>query len=197
MQALLLLALFGAIVGILIIGDADIGLYLSSDPPAQAFAQQVVWIIGASSGIGAGLAIEYAKSGAQIILSARREPQLRELASQCAAVGPEPLVLPLDVTDHSSHASAVQSVLDRYGHIDTLVLNAGQSQRNLAVETPFEVTKKIMDLNFLSLVALNKEVLPHMIKRKQGHIVVMSSISGLLGTPVGSSYSASKFALAS
>jgi short-subunit dehydrogenase len=106
-------------------------------------------------------------------------------------------IVPLDVTDLASHQAAVDTVFGLYGHVDILVLNAGASQRNAAIDTPFSVTQNLMNLNFLSLVALNKLVLPSMVERKSGKIVVMSSLSGILGTPAASSYSASKFALVS
>lgn len=105
------------------------------------------------------------------------------------------MVLPMDVTDHSTHQAALDAIIAVYGHVDQLILNAGRSQRNLAVTTPLTVTRDMMELNFFSLVALNLLVLPTMIARRSGRVVVMSSVSGLLGTPVGSSYSATKFAL--
>lgn len=197
MNTLVFVILAIAVIGIsvFLVSDADLGLYLRSDPPAGAFADQVIWIVGASSGIGAGLAMEYAQMGAQVIISARRESQLQALAAECAKVGPKPLVLVMDVTDHSTHQQALEQVLTTYGQIDQLVLNAGRAQRNLAMSTTLEVTREIMELNFFSLIALNKLVVPHMTARQSGRVVVMSSVSGLIGTPAGSSYSASKFAL--
>ncbi|RYH07153.1 SDR family NAD(P)-dependent oxidoreductase [archaeon] len=191
----IVLAVAAAIAAIMCISDADLGLWLAPNPPDKAFRNQVIWIVGASSGIGAALGLEYCKSHSKVVFSARRVEQLHDLAKQCSALGAEGFVLPLDVTDYDAHQAAVDTVLQKYGQIDTLVLNAGKSQRNLAVETPFEVTRDIMELNFFSLVALNKLVLPHMVQRNSGAIMVMSSVSGVLGTPVASSYSASKFAL--
>lgn len=192
---LIVLVAIVAIIGVLLKSDADLGLTLRSDPPPRAFDGQVIWIVGASSGIGAGLALEFAKSGAKVILSARRESQLQALSAECAKLGAAPLVLPMDVTDLATHQPALDKVLATYGRIDQLILNAGRSQRNLAIATPLEITRDIMELNFFSLVALNKLVLPHLIAQRSGRITVMSSVSGLLGTPVSSSYSASKFAL--
>lgn len=184
------------IVAIFFASDADLPLILLPDPPAKANAGQVVWIVGASSGIGASLALDYAKGGAKLIISSRRVQQLEDLAKSCVtAGGEEPLVLPLDITNYEEHTAAFNKILDTYGHLDVLVLNAGVSQRNLAIDTDFSVTESIMKLNFFSFVALNKIVLPHFVSRNQGTIVVMSSLSGIIGTPVGSSYSASKFAL--
>jgi len=175
--------------------DADLPLVLLPNPPVKSSAGQVVWIVGASSGIGASLALDYAKDGAKVVISSRRVSQLEELSKKCSEYGESPLVLPMDVTNYDEHISAFNKIIETFGHIDVLVLNAGVSQRNLAIDTDFAVTESIMKLNFLSYVALNKIVLPHFVERNQGKIVVMSSLSGIIGTPVGSSYSASKFAL--
>eukprot|EP01039_Chlorochromonas_danica_P008449 gene8449-9315_t len=184
------------ILGVFFRSDSDLTLFFTPSPPAQAYAGEVVWIVGASSGIGAALALELARFGAHVVLSARRAEQLQALAQQIvSAGGPEPLVLPFDVTQLDTHQTAFDQVLSKFGKLDVLVLNAGRSQRNLAVETPFEVTRDILELNFFSLVHLNKVVLPKLIEQKKGQIVVMSSVSGLLGTTVASSYSASKYAL--
>jgi dehydrogenase/reductase SDR family protein 7 len=194
----LVAALSVALLGIYFASDADLRLYLAPAAPANAFEGQVVWIVGASSGIGASLAKDFAASGAQVIISARRLPMLQTLQADVAAAhptAPKIHVLPLDVTDYAAHAAAVANVYELFHKVDVLVLNAGQSQRNLAVDAPFADTEKLMNLNFLSLVALNKHVLPHMIQARSGKIVVMSSVSGIIATPIASSYSASKFAL--
>lgn len=198
MMVYLAVAALAAIAGIFFASDADLKLYLTPQLPDNAYKGQTVWIVGASSGIGASLAKDFAKAGAQVIVSARRVEMLEKLASEVGQIAPSSppvYVLPLDVTDYEAHASAVDSIYKTFGKIDVLVLNAGQSQRNLAVDAPFQDTEKLMTLNFLSLVALNKHVLPRMIDAKAGKIVVMSSLSGIIATPIASSYSASKFAL--
>ena len=118
------------------------------------------------------------------------------MAKRCVEVGAlVPLVLPLDVLDTEDHLTAYETIKSTYGRLDSLVLNPGRSQRKLAVETSLEDTRSLFDLNFFSYVSLAKTVVPDMIKRGDGQIVVMSSLSGKLGTPVASSYSATKFAL--
>jgi hypothetical protein len=199
-KEMLLLSLFfvfvAIILGVFFTSDADLPLILLPKSPAKAHDGKIVWIVGASSGIGAALAVDFAREGAHVIISARRLSQLQEVADRCSKAGPFPaLVLPMDVTKYEEHQTAFNHIMDIYGRVDVLVLNAGISQRNLANDTPFEVTEEIMHLNFFSLIHLNKLVLPTLLKQQNGKIVVMSSLSGIIGTPVASSYSASKWAL--
>jgi dehydrogenase/reductase SDR family protein 7 len=185
-------------LGIFFASDADFLLYLLPSQPKNAFKDKVVWIVGASSGIGASLAEEFAKSGAKVAISARRVDMLQSLAKKIQAESPDApavLVVPLDVTDLAAHDAALQQVLSSFGRIDYLILNAGQSQRNLGISAPLEDTRRLMELNFLSLVAMTKAALPTLVNQHSGRIVVMSSLSGIIGTPIASSYSASKFAL--
>jgi dehydrogenase/reductase SDR family protein 7 len=175
--------------------DVDLPLMFLPYEAKDSFAGKVVWITGASSGIGAALAEDMVKAGAKVVISARRQEMLDAVADSCAKFGKRPLVLPLDVTDLSAHSVAYQTVIDKFGKVDSLVLNAGMSQRNTAVDTALSVTQDLMHLNFISYVSLTKVVLPDMVARKDGQIVVTSSLSGIIGTPLGSSYSATKFAL--
>eukprot|EP01041_Mallomonas_annulata_P003408 gene3408-6768_t len=174
--------------------DADILVYLLPKLPENAFENKVVWITGASSGIGASLAQVMTQAGARVIISARRHDRLMEVAANCTGKF-RPEILSLDVTNSDAQKAAYESVVEKYGHIDILVLNAGRTQRALAVDFPLSSTREIMELNFISFVDLSLQVLPSMISRKSGHIVVVGSVSGIVGTPIASSYSASKFAL--
>lgn len=183
------------VIAIFFKSDADLPLVFLPYQPENSFDGKVVWITGASSGIGAALAEDMVRAGAKVIISARRVAQLEQVADKCASIGERPMILPLDVTDYEAQQVAYDQVIEKFGHIDSLVLNAGASQRNLAVDTPFEVTENLVKLNFLSFVAFTKLALPGMIKRKSGQLVVMSSLSGVIGTPLGSTYSATKFAL--
>lgn len=143
---LLVVAVAIAIVGIFFAGDADILLYLAPKEPEKAFQGQTIWIVGASSGIGASLAYDFAQSGAQVIVSARRVEMLQELAANIHEKHPSAPavhVLPLDVTDYTAHAAAVEAVIAKFSRLDMVVLNAGQSQRNLAADAPFEDTYKV------------------------------------------------------
>ncbi|MET0286136.1 MAG: SDR family oxidoreductase [Polyangiales bacterium] len=158
------------------------------------FAGKVVWITGASSGIGEALAYELARQGAQLILSARRQDRLEAVRSRCAH--PEDhRVLPFDMADLGSHARQVASVLEQLGRIDVLINNAGVSQRALAKETALEVDRRLFEVDYFGPVSLIKQVLPHMLARKAGLIVAISSVAGLVATPYRSSYAAAKAAL--
>lgn len=155
---------------------------------------KVIWITGASSGIGEALALLLAAEGATIILSARREPELQRIASQLHASS-KWMILPLDLENTSNVDELTKKVIDKFGRIDVLINNGGISQRSLANETPLSIDRKIMEINYFGQVALTKSVLPYMLKQKSGQIVVMSSIAGKFGFWFRSAYSASKHAL--
>lgn len=156
------------------------------------FEGKVVWITGASSGIGAALAEALAWEGARLILSARRRAELEQVAARCDN---EPFVLPLDLAEPETFPAHVATVLERFGHIDFIFHNGGVSQRALAQETHLDVDRRIMSINYFGAVALTKAVLPSMVKAKSGHLVVISSVLGKIGTPQRSAYAASKHAL--
>lgn len=158
------------------------------------FDNKVVWITGASSGIGEACAYEFARKGARLILSARREDRLAAVREKC----PDPrevFVLPMDMTEIDLIPHRRRQARDAFGAIDVIVHNAGISQRALAAETDFSVDRRIMEVNYFSVIALTKEILPMMIERKQGQIAVISSVTGFVGTPLRSAYAASKHAL--
>ncbi len=154
---------------------------------------KVVWITGASSGIGEAMALEAARKGAKLVLSARRESELQRVRAAC----PDPAavaVLPLDLTAFDAQA-ATRDAEAFFGPIDLLVNNAGISQRGLVVDTSMDVYRRILELDFFACVALTKAVLPGMLARRSGHLVVISSVVAYLGTPLRSGYSAAKHAL--
>ncbi len=158
----------------------------------RRFDEQIVWITGASSGIGAALAEAFARDGARLVLSARRRVELEQVAARC---GGEPFILPLDLARPDELASHAATVLERFGRIDVLVHNGGVSQRSRVVDTHLDVDRRIMEVNYFGAVALTKAVLPTMLRAGSGHIVVVSSVMGKLGTPLRSAYAASKHAL--
>lgn len=155
---------------------------------------RVVWITGASSGIGEAMAYAFAGRGAQLVLSARNTERLQEVKARCSYPDRH-LILPLDLDDSAAFSEKVQSVLDALGRIDILINNGGISQRSPAAETNLETDRRIMETNFFGTVALTKAVLPSMLKITSGQIVVISSLAGKFGTPLRSTYSASKHAL--
>ena len=158
----------------------------------NSISGKVVWIIGASSGIGRATAIAFSNEGASVIVSARNEGELQQLSSELAS---DHLVLPLDMTDADARLRAWDAARTWKGHVDILVANAGISQRALALETTEETLRRVMEVNFFSTVALTKLVAPSMIDRKSGQIVVATSVTGQVATPLRSGYAASKHAL--
>ncbi len=160
----------------------------------EFFKQKRVWLTGASSGIGEALAYEFARRGAHIILSARRETELNRVAAGCAGAA-SVAVQPLDLADHASLPAVAEQVLRRFGKVDILVHNGGISQRSLVKDTELAVDKRLMDVNYFGTVALTRAVLPSMLRHQLGHIVVVTSVMGKFGAPMRSSYAASKHAL--
>ncbi|MDG1057993.1 MAG: SDR family oxidoreductase [Flavobacteriaceae bacterium] len=154
----------------------------------------VIWITGASSGIGAELAKQYAKEGALLILSARREKVLQEVKSSCEHQE-NITVLPLDLKDFNSMPQYVEKALAVYGSIDLLINNGGVSQRSLIADTKIEVYQELMDINYVGTVALTKALLPYFIERKKGHFAVVTSVMGKFGSPFRSGYCGAKHAL--
>jgi short-subunit dehydrogenase len=159
----------------------------------RRFEGKWLWITGASSGIGEACARAFAREGAKLVLSARRRDELERVARDCAAS--EVVIEPMDQGELDSLGPLVERVLARTGGVDVMVHNAGVSQRSRAIDTKLSVDERIMRVNYLGPVALTKALLPSMIARKSGQFVVVSSLVGIFGTPLRSSYSASKHAL--
>lgn len=158
------------------------------------FSGRIVWITGASSGIGEALAHAFAAAGAKLVLSSRRAAELERVRLACE--NPEDhFCLPLDLTHGDRFPALVAGVLQRFGRIDILVNNGGVGQRAHAIETDAAVERAIMETDYFGAVALTKAVLPSMLVRHAGHIVVVSSVMGYVGTPGRSSYAAAKHAL--
>ena len=155
---------------------------------------KVVWITGASSGIGKSLAIELSKQDVNLILSSRNKSALEEVKNQCKF--PKKVqVLPLDLEEYTDFETKTAEAISFFGSVDILVNNGGVSQRSLVKDTSIEIDKRLMDVNYLGTVALTKALLPHFIKNKSGHFVVTTSIVGKIGTPLRSTYAATKHAL--
>jgi dehydrogenase/reductase SDR family protein 7B len=155
------------------------------------FHNKVVWITGASSGIGEALAYAFAAEGAQLVLSARREEELQRVAKACGNA----YVLPFDMLSISEHADRVQDVIKTYGRIDYLVLNAGVSQRSFVKDTTFDVYRRLFEVNFFSIVSLTQAVLPVFTAQQSGVFVPIASVAGRISTPRRAAYGATKHAL--
>lgn len=160
----------------------------------KAFKDKVIWITGASSGIGAELAVQLDQHGAKLILSARNEEVLEKLRQKLSNKD-EHLVVPLDLSDSKEFSKLTAQVVERYGRIDYLFNSGGISQRAEAKETTIDIDRKIMEVNYFGNIALTKAVLPIFQEQQSGHIVVTSSIAGKFGFFLRSAYAASKHAL--
>jgi len=177
--------------------DADLAAVSAARAlPWDAFAGQVVWITGASSGIGEALAYELAGRQAKLVLSARRMDRLLAVAQRCGELGAQDAyALRLDMEALSSHAPAMASVLARFGRLDVLVNNAGRSQRGLVERTPVAVDQAMLALNVVGPLSLTKAALPAMLAAGRGTLVFTASTAGKLGAPCSATYSATKHAL--
>ena len=159
----------------------------------MSWSGKVVWITGASSGIGEALAVELAKAGARLVLSARRADELERVARQCAST--EVMILPLDLAVSDDFDKRVGEVLARFGQVDVMVHNGGISQRSWVKDTAMSVHRRLMEVNFFGTIALTRALLPSMLEKRHGHFVIISSVMGKIGTPMRSSYAATKHAL--
>lgn len=155
---------------------------------------KIIWITGASSGIGRSLALLMGQRGARIILSARNQTRLKQVREAM----PQPdrvAILPMDLGDLDTLPGVVQKALDLFGSVDILVNNAGISQRSKIADTGMDVYEKLIRVDYLGTVALSKALLPHFIQRKQGQFVVVTSLMGKFGSPLRSGYCGAKHAL--
>ncbi len=157
---------------------------------------KTVWITGASSGIGEALAEQISGEGVTLIVSARNKEKLEKVRQNCLQLGAEKVhVIPLDLADQESIAIAFAEVKKTVQQVDILINNGGISQRSMVYETPVEVDRQVMEVNYFGTVSLTKLVLPMMKENGGGHIAVVSSIVGKFGFPLRSAYSAAKHAL--
>lgn len=156
---------------------------------------KVVWVTGASSGIGEAICYELAKHQCKIILSARRKSELERVRKNLNIANKDVLILPIDLEQSNAAKGWVKTVVDQFGRIDVLINNGGISQKSLVAETTEEVERKVMEVNYFGNVALTKAVVPYMSKQQEGKIVVTTSILGKFGLPFHAAYAASKHAL--
>lgn len=159
------------------------------------FENKVIWIAGASSGIGEGLVYGFIKEGAKVIASAPFEEELLKVKENCGEKKDYCQVVSLDMMKPDNFQALTDKIVEDFGKIDILVQIAGISQRAVIEDTSMETVRKIMEVNFFGAVALTKSVLPVMQKQGFGQIVATSSIVGKFGFPLRSIYSSSKHAL--
>lgn len=160
----------------------------------MSFQDKVVWVTGASSGIGEAVAYAFVKDGAKVIISARREKELERV--KAASTHPENVrILPLDIAEHDQMPAKAKEAMDFFGRIDVMFHNAGISQRSLVVDTGLDTDRKLMEVNYLGTVALTKALLPLVLPKGGCHFAVITSLVGKFGSPYRSGYAASKHAL--
>lgn len=153
---------------------------------------KTVLITGASEGIGAACASEFARAGARLSLTARNQAGLEQAAGKTDAV-----ITAGDITDPAVRERVVARTLERFGQIDILINNAGMGLYMPSWQTPMEDARRIWELNFFSLLGMTQLVVPHMRTRGSGMVVNVGSIASKMTLPWFSLYSASKFAVSS
>lgn len=159
-------------------------------------SSKVIWLTGASSGIGEALAYELSKQKVKLILSARRKEELERVKGNCHPLAQSTIkILPLDLSEGATLKLTTDAAIQLFGHIDILINNGGISQRSLAKETILQADRRIMEVDYFGTIALSKYLLPHFLRRKSGHFVTVSSVMGLIGTPYRSGYAGAKHAL--
>jgi dehydrogenase/reductase SDR family protein 7B len=156
---------------------------------------KTVWITGASSGIGVALARRFGSEGARVIISSHEAEELEGVRRELAGEGMDVHSVVFNLGNPEEVAATAEKVLKEFGRVDVLMNNGGISTRAEAVETPLEIDRRVMEIDYFSGIILTKAVLPRMIENGYGHIGVTSSMSGKFGWPQRSAYSAAKFAL--
>lgn len=163
--------------------------------------EQVVWITGASSGIGEGMAYEFAKIGSKLALSGTNQARLETVKTKCLSLNPmlkydDVLIVPFDISDYQRHKASLERVLSQFRQLDILVNNAGRSQRAAFEKIDIAVDEEMFRVNVFGPINLTRLVVDYWFKTNyQGQIAVTSSVAGILGAPYSCTYSGTKFAL--
>ncbi len=155
------------------------------------FTGQCWWITGASSGIGEALARALAAKGASVIVSGRNLAALEAVAADCG----DALILPFEATDYAALAGLAERAWGWKGRVHGIINNAGISQRSLAIDTDFSVYERMIGVDLLGPIAFAQANLPRMVAAGGGHLVAISSVAGIVGSPLRSAYSAAKHGL--
>ena len=154
---------------------------------------KVIWITGASSGIGKALAIKFAKKGWKVAISARRENLLNEIAKTYNDIFP----YPLDVTDSKKCELVFNSINERFKYVDKSVISTGIHDPKSEKSLDLNKVRQIMEVNFFGTINSVNAVYKYYKERKSGQISIVSSVAGYRGLPAGGAYCASKSALTS
>ncbi len=159
----------------------------------ESLKKKNIWIIGASSGIGAALAKKLSQNGATVILSARSEEKLEELSQEIEG---KSYVFPLDITNHDELCKITKKIKHDHGHIDSAVLLAGMYEPSLVSKIKIEDARKIVDVNIMGAFNFINCILPILKYQKYGQIILTGSVAGYRGLPKGQPYSSTKAAIA-
>ena len=159
------------------------------------FKDKIVWITGASSGIGEALTNHLSKKGPMLIISSNEKDELEKVKERYSINSNNIEALELDLSSPHDLVEKSDYILKKYGKVDFLFNNGGISQRAMAKDTDIEVDRRIMEIDYFGQVILTKKLLPSMIKNRSGHFIVTSSVLGKIGVPMRTAYSAAKHAL--
>jgi len=182
--------------------DADLTLtyYDKRNKGLGNLKEKVVWITGASDGIGAACAVEAAKHGAKLVISARNKTKLEQTKVRCLEAGKDEnltsadvLILQMDVTKFDKHQECVEKVMQHFGKISIVLHNAGRSQRARWEHIDIQVDKDLWELNVLGPVALTRRIMPYFLEKGGGQVAVMSSVAGKAGVPFSGTYTGTKW----
>lgn len=161
---------------------------------ANSLHGKVVLITGASSGLGEDAARLFAKEGCKVVLAARRLDRLQLLAADIQNEGGEALAVPVDLNERAEIDLMIQTALDLYGQIDILLNNAGFGGVNWFEKLkPERHIETMVRVNLVGTMLVTHAVVPHMLARREGHIINMCSVAGLISSPLITTYSASKY----
>lgn len=152
-------------------------------------------ITGASSGVGRETAYELAKEGCNLVITARREERLKEVAAKCEALGVKVVYTLGDAREEQTAIETVKACVENFGKVDILINNAGIGRAIKLVDTTMKDYEEIMDSNVRSAFAFTRYAIPEMLKQHKGQVVMVSSVTGVYGHTDEAVYTASKFAL--
>jgi short-subunit dehydrogenase len=155
----------------------------------------IIWITGASSGLGRELARQYAEAGHRVCVSARSTDALDQLAADCREMSGEVHAFTLDITEMDQVSQCFRHLVESVGMPDLCILNAGTHTENPATNFDRNIYKRLMNINYMGVVNCLQEIVPACLEQQRGHIAVVSSVAGYRGLPKASAYGASKAAL--
>jgi len=199
----------GGVVALLVVrklvaffmASCDSQLLSKRDPPSRYYEGKVVWIVGASQGLGRALAVTWAARGARLVLSSRNRGSLERLRGDlvrynAALRDADVALVPLDITDDfDAVRRAADDAFAALGGVDYVVYNAGASQHARVEETRHDVAIKLIEMNLLGQMAVARAILPHLLRQGHGHHVVVASMAALVPSPGQAVYAAGKSAV--